>query len=201
RGPAGGGVERESSRLAREPNCWTPSNRCSGRMQAIRLAAVVLVAASCSSGATTPAAAPTSASVPASTTSSVASHSRTTIAPTTTTPPLPTTTPTLAPTTPVPPATTPSSLAAVVDDDVLAGISMTSVPPDVIVPTSQTSLDTATNPINGRRGGRHPLPEAVGCESCLTGVLDRLGFNVTGGSSDARERPIPRAQAVVHLDA
>src|SRR5262249_55427785 len=45
------------------------------------------------------------------------------------------------------------------------------------------------------------LPEAVGCESCLTGVLDRLGFNVTGGSSDDGERHIQRATAVVQLDA
>ena len=41
---------------------------------------------------------------------------------------------------------------------VLADITMTSVPSDVIVPTSDASLDEVTNPINGRRGGRRPLP-------------------------------------------
>jgi hypothetical protein len=85
---------------------------------------------------------------------------------------------------------------------VLADISMTSVPPDVIVPTSEASLDNVTNPINGRRGGRHPLPQGPDCvagasEACLTGMLDTLGFDVTSGSGDDRERRLQRATAVV----
>jgi hypothetical protein len=40
---------------------------------------------------------------------------------------------------------------------------MTMVPPDVIVPTTGAPLDKATNPINGRRGGRRPAPGAVDC--------------------------------------
>ena len=85
-----------------------------------------------------------------------------------------------------------STVAPVVDPAVLADISMTSVPPDVIVPTSAASLDEVTNPINGRRGGRRPLsPSEIDCVTgttgtCLTGSLDMLGFDVTSGSSDDR---------------
>ncbi len=102
--------------------------------------------------------------------------------------------------------TVPSEATVVVDSDVLAGISKTSVPPDVIVPTSATSLDELTNPINGRRGGPRPAPEDLDCATgttptCLTGVLDMLGFDVTSGSEAGRERRIQRAIAVVQLDA
>ena len=89
----------------------------------------------------------------------------------------------------------------------LADITMTSVPSDVIVPTSDASLDEVTNPINGRRGGRRPFPAEVDCvagttDTCLTGMLDTLGFDVTSGSSDEdRERRVQRATAVVQLDA
>ena len=89
----------------------------------------------------------------------------------------------------------------------LADITMTSVPSDVIVPTSDASLDEVTNPINGRRGGRRPSPGELDCvagttEACLTGMLDTLGFDVTSGSSDEdRERRVQRATAVVQLDA
>jgi hypothetical protein len=93
-----------------------------------------------------------------------------------------------------------------VEPDVLAGISMTSVPPDVIVPTSTASLDEVTNPINGRRGARRPLPEAPDCVTgtngvCLTRTLDKLGFDVTSGSSDEQLRQEQRATAVLQLDA
>ena len=64
---------------------------------------------------------------------------------------------TLPPTTTTAPSPPPSSRA------VLADISMTSVPPDVIVPTNEASLDEVTNPINGRRGGRRPLPDDLDC--------------------------------------
>ncbi|MGD9703260.1 MAG: M14 family zinc carboxypeptidase [Acidimicrobiia bacterium] len=111
---------------------------------------------------------------------------------------MPTSGDTLSPTT--------STTAPFVDRDVLADISMTSVPPDVIVPTTEASLDRVTNPINGRRGGHHRLPEDLDCVTgttgtCLTGMLDMLGFDVTSGSRDERERRVQRATAVVQLDA
>jgi hypothetical protein len=85
---------------------------------------------------------------------------------------------------------------------------MTSVPPDVIVPTSESSLDEVTNPINGRRSisSSRRLPADPDCgtgttKTCLTGMLDMLGFDVTSGSSDDRDRSVARATAVVQLDA
>jgi hypothetical protein len=85
---------------------------------------------------------------------------------------------------------------------------MTSVPPDVIVPTSPDSLDKTTNPINGRRGGNHPVPGALECtvdptapRGCLVATLDTLGFNVTGGSAAAQDRHVQQATAVMQLDA
>ena len=77
------------------------------------------------------------------------------------------------------------------------------MPPDVIVPTSPASLDKVTNPINGRRGGVHPVPEASDCgtEPCLTRLLDTLGFDVAGGPPDEAARRLQRATAVVQLDA
>jgi hypothetical protein len=105
---------------------------------------------------------------------------------------------TLAPTT-----TTSAGVGAALD-----GISMTAVPPDVIVPTSNASLDRVTNPINGRRGERSSRPAGFDCvaetavgRDCLTGTLDTLGFDVTSGSSDDGERRLERATAVVQLDA
>ena len=99
-----------------------------------------------------------------------------------------------------------TTAAPVVVRNVLAGISMTSVPADVIVPTNAASLDQVTNPINGRRGGRRPPPEDLDCatattRTCLTGMLDMLGFDVNSGPSDDRERRLRRATAVVQLDA
>ena len=153
------------------------------------LVAFVLLATACASRTTTPAVAPTSSGASVSTVSSVASTS----APTT-----------VAPDDTVSPPT--STAAPVVDRDVLADISMTSVPADVIVPTTEASLDAVTNPINGRRGGRRSLPENNDCvtgttETCLTGRLDMLGFDVTSGPNDDRERRVQRATAVVQLDA
>jgi len=82
------------------------------------------------------------------------------------------------------------------------------VPSDVIVPTSEASLDKVTNPINGRRGGRRTLPGTVECvtatdgdDTCLTDTLDTLGFDVTSGATDDRERRVQRATAVAQLDA
>ena len=122
---------------------------------------------------------------------------------------LPVTTPTISVPATVAPAasTTTSTVASSVDlDYVLADISMTSVPPDVIVPTRADSLDDETNPINGRRGGTRPRPEDLECAiattpTCLNGMLDVLGFDVTSGSSDDRERSARRAIAVLQLDA
>jgi Zinc carboxypeptidase len=90
----------------------------------------------------------------------------------------------------------------------LDGISMTSVPSEVIVPTTPESLDKATNPINGRRGGDHPVPGAPGCTvdpsspaACMVAILDTLGFNVTAGSAAQQDRHLQQATAVVQLDA
>ena len=47
------------------------------------------------------------------------------------------------------PSPTRTTLLASLDPDVLNDISMTSIPTDVIVPTSGISLDEQTNPING----------------------------------------------------
>jgi hypothetical protein len=160
-----------------------------------RLAALVVLTASCSANAT----APTSSGAPVSTASSIAS----TDAPTTVA-----TTPesTIPITVGTPASTTTSTSQPMLDRDVLAGISMTSVPPDVIVPTNEASLDTVTNPINGRRGGRRTLPANFDCltgttRACLTDTLDMLGFDVTSGSSDDRDRQVQRATAVLQLDA
>ena len=153
------------------------------------LVVLMLVTASCASSATAPAVAPNPTGAPASTVLSVGS----TVAPTSVANTGVSTTET-------------STLAPVVDRDVLAGISMTSVPSDVIVPTTETSLDAVTNPINGRRGARRPLSEELDCvtgtaRTCLTGTLDLLGFDVTSGSRYDLERSVERATAVVQLDA
>jgi hypothetical protein len=82
------------------------------------------------------------------------------------------------------------------------------VPSDVIVPTSPESLDKTTNPINGGRGGIHPVPGAPQCtvdpsapRACLLATLDTLGFDVTGATAADEERRVQRAVAVVQLDA
>jgi protein MpaA len=103
------------------------------------------------------------------------------------------------------PATTSSVPTPAVDPAVLADISMTSVPPDVIVPTSDATLNKTTNPINGGRGGPRP-EERLECmtrstDACLAATLDRLGFHVTGGSAEDQARRAARATAVVQLDA
>jgi hypothetical protein len=164
------------------------------------LVVLLFLTALCASSVATPGGAPSLSGGPeTTTTSSVAS----TVSPTTVaTTPLSTTT--LAPVETLSPTT--STEAPVVDRDVFADISKTSVPPDVIVPTSASSLDAVTNPINGRRGGRRPLPETVDCvtgtmQTCLAGMLDTLGFDVTSGSIDDRERRVQRATAVLQLDA
>jgi hypothetical protein len=158
---------------------------------------LVLLTTACTSNATVPVMAPTSSDAPVSTASSVAS----TDAPTTVVTAFST-----MPTSLDTPSPTTSTEAAALNRAVLADISMTSVPPDVIVPTNESSLDQQTNPINGRRGRRRPLPKDLDCVTgttriCLGGMLDMLGFDVTSGSSDDRERRVQRATAVVQLDA
>jgi hypothetical protein len=170
------------------------------------LVIALLVAAGCAPSASLPAVAPTASTAPVTappTTPSTAT--RTTLA-TTTIPPRPTSSSTPATsssTLPPPPSTSTSSATTVADNNLLGGISMTEVPPDVIVPTGPASLDKATNPINGRRGGSHPLTEGSDCgpPPCLTTLLDTLGFDVTGGSPDEAARRLQRATAVVQLDA
>ena len=89
----------------------------------------------------------------------------------------------------------------------VAEVTLTSVPADVLVPTSRTTLVARTNPINGGRGGPRLQPVALGCavdpdapHGCLAATLDALGFNVGGGGVD-RERRLHQAVAVVQLDA
>ena len=103
-----------------------------------------------------------------------------------------------------PPAGLPDTSVAA--GSVLADISWTSVPADVIRPTTDATIDSVTNPINGRRGGPRPRAEELAClsgapEFCLTRVLDTLGFDVTSGTEEQRERSTQRATAVVQLDA
>jgi hypothetical protein len=164
------------------------------------LVTLVLLIAACAPSAATPAGAPTSSGAPVSPASAVAASDAPSTLATTPISTMPTVGDTLSP------ATTTSTAAPVVAPDVLADISLTSVPPDVIVPTTDASLDEVTNPINGRRGGRRPPPEELDCvaettEGCLTGLLDTLGFDVTSGTSEDRERRVQRATAVVQLDA
>jgi hypothetical protein len=88
----------------------------------------------------------------------------------------------------------------------LAGITMASVPTDVIVPSDAASLNDSHNPINGARGGERPASGDPECEAgtdpaCLVPVLDLLGFDVTSGDGDDRDRRVARALAVVQLDA
>jgi hypothetical protein len=114
-----------------------------------------------------------------------------------------------------PPAASPSSVAVSSSSTIPDGlepvpariddISMTYVPPDVLVPSNHESLNDGNNPINGARGGPRPA-EDVDCEddpdsACLVHVLDLLGFDVTSGSASELDRRIRRAIAVVQLDA
>jgi hypothetical protein len=106
----------------------------------------------------------------------------------------------------MPSPTKTTTVVPAVDPEMLDDISMTSVPKDVIVPSDESSLDNETNPINGRRGARRPLADDLGCATgpngtCLTGTLDKLGFDVTTGSEEERERSVQRATAVMQLDA
>lgn len=163
------------------------------------LGAVVLLTSACTTGPADPGGAPTSSLAPLAVGSSIAP---TDAAATVVSTPVPT--PPASVDTQLPITTSPPP---VVDRDLLADITMTSVPSNVIVPTSDASLDAATNPINGRRGGRRPYPDELDCgagttETCLAAMLDTLGFDVTSGSSDEdRERRVQRATAVVQLDA
>ena len=130
-------------------------------------------------------------------TTTVADTITTTVPTTTKERPLPTTTAT---------TTTTTTSPSIVDPATLADISFTSVPADVIRPTSDLTLDAAANPINGRRGGQRPLDEYRACAlddatACLTATLDTLGFDVSSGSATERERRVQRAIAVVQLDA
>ena len=90
----------------------------------------------------------------------------------------------------------------------VAEVTDASVPPDVIVPTSRDTLAARTNPINGRRGGVHPVGPGFGCtvdldapRDCLVSTLDALGLNVVSGTGIDRERRLHQAIAVVQRDA
>jgi hypothetical protein len=116
----------------------------------------------------------------------------------------------VGPTTPSPVAGSSSSVddAGATSAAFLAAVTATAVPPDLIVPTTPASLDARTNPINGRRGGSHPVPGVDGCRvdapsppECLVPVLDVLGFDVTGGTTAAQRRHEEQALAVLQLDA
>lgn len=166
------------------------------------LVVVALPTTLCACSVTGPSMAPTSSATPVPTASSIAP----TTSPTTVVTTAASTLPASGDTVPTETSTETSFETPIVDLEVLAGISMTSVPPDVIVPTSEESLNEASNPINGRRRGvRRPLPEEVDCETgtraCLTGMLDMLGFDVTSQPSDDLGRHLRRATAVVQLDA
>jgi murein peptide amidase A len=159
-----------------------------------RLVALVLLATSCASES--PVAAPSSTVVPVATAPPVAATDAPTTSASSTLPTTPTTSS----------STTTSTVPQVIDRDVLTDISMTSVPADVIVPTSGASLDKVSNPINGRRGASRPLSDDLDCATgatgtCLASTLDMLGFDVTTGSTDHRQRSVERATAVVQLDA
>ncbi len=155
----------------------------------------------CACSGTGPSVAPTSSAAPVPTASSIAPTTSPTTVDTTAASTLPASGDTVSPET----STETSFETPIIDPEVLAGISMTSVPADVIVPTSEESLDEASNPINGHRGVRRPLPEEVDCETgtgaCLTGMFDMLGFDVTSQPGDDRGRHLRRATAVVQLDA
>lgn len=153
------------------------------------LAVALLAGCRSTEAATPPTSAVTDSAAPASTT---VTPTTTTVTPTTTT---------------VTPTTTTTTVDAPRAAD-LEGISMTSVPADVLVPTTPQSLDQTWNPINGRRGGAHPLGVGPGCtidpaapRACLLTRLDALGFDVTTGSAVEQERRRRRAVAVIQLDA
>lgn len=90
----------------------------------------------------------------------------------------------------------------------LEGITATTVPADVILPTGEATLDPATNPINGRRSTARPTTAGFGCtvtaigvRPCLRATLDTLGFDVGGATALDRQRLLQQAVAVVQLDA
>ena len=184
----------------------------------------VSLMAACGHGAAAPPPAPRATAAEVST--SVAPGGATSVDPAPTQVPATTEPPPTAPTTtPLPPTTVTPPPTAVVSEDPLptddeparppsasadlpglAGISMTSVPGDVIVPTNEASLDAQSNPINGRRSSRRPGPDEIDCatvgmDGCLRGTLDSLGFDVVSGPPDGWERRLQRATAVVQLDA
>lgn len=91
----------------------------------------------------------------------------------------------------------------------VADVSMGAVPADLILPTSEATLETRTNPINGRRSLARPAGRApFGCTidpdaplPCLLGTLDALGFDVGGPDDALRARRVRQAVATVQLDA
>lgn len=90
----------------------------------------------------------------------------------------------------------------------LDAISATAVPPEVIQPTSEASLDGATNPINGKRSTARPTTIGYGCtvdvtdpRPCLVAMLDVLGFDAGGVTALDRQTRLQQAVAVVQLDA
>ncbi len=162
-------------------------------------------ASASTSASTTP---PATAIVAATTSTTGTSATPTTSEPATTLPPAttePATSP--APTTAVPATTTrptPAVSGAEVD-----GVTLASLPSDLILPTSEATLEAHTNPINGRRSLARPTDRApFGCTvdpgaplPCLLGALDGLGFDVGGPDEASRARHVRQAVAAVQLDA
>jgi Succinylglutamate desuccinylase / Aspartoacylase family len=178
-----------------------------------------VAAATTSPGTTTPPATVTSPVAPSTSTTESATESATTtgttetpsttVPGTTSAPPPSTTEPatSVAPTTVVPAATTrPTPAGTVAEVD---GVTLASVPNELILPTSEATLDAHTNPINGRRSLARPTDrQPFGCtvdpdatRPCLLGTLDGLGFDVGGPDEASRARHVRQAVAALQLDA
>ena len=109
---------------------------------------------------------------------------------------------------PIPPTTPITRIAPEAAAAIANVMTMTSVPADAIVPTSDASLEAVTNPINGRRGPSRSTSAGLGCEidptaarACLVATLDALGFNVGGEPGLDLDRRIVESITVVQLDA
>ena len=180
--------------------------------------AVSTIATGPAATTTTSSSSPSSSPLATSPSITSTSASTTTLAPATSTTVAPTTEPattTTAPATTIAPPVLASSTSAAVAPPALAArtsavadVSMTSVPADLILPTGDDTLVKPTNPINGRRGGAHPLAGAPTCivdpsdpTPCLVVTLDALGFDVTGGRPADQARHRRQAVAVLQLDA
>lgn len=152
----------------------------------------------------------TATTVPASSapTEAPTTEAPTTEAPTTEAPTTAAPTASEAPTTTAAPAPTTTARPAPIEPDV-AAVTMSAVPPELLLPTSEATLEERTNPINGRRSlarptGRAPFGCTVDPEAptpCLLGTLDALGFDVGGPDDALRARRVRQAVATLQLDA